>query len=319
MVGLGKLVVKTEVLSKDGSYGKFVAGPLERGFGHTLGNSLRRVLLSSLPGVAVTSVKIDGILHEFSTIPGVKEDVTQIILNLKGLRAKLYSDTPKVLEISAKGPCEVTASSVEADSDVEILKPDMHIATLDEDATLHMYITIRKSTGYVPAELNKLEITDDVETIPIDSIYTPVTKVNYGIESVRVGQKIDYDELTLEVWTNGILPANEAVSIASDIMKSYLDAYSELFNLDESLIFKKDVVQDEPNDFERKFDNILVEDLDFSARALNCLKKININTVSDLAKMSNEELSGIRNMGKKSLEEVKEKLVELGVNKESKN
>ena len=318
MDGKDKLVVKTEVLSEDGTYGRFVAGPLERGFGNTLGNSLRRVLLSSLPGVSVTSIRIDGILHEFSTLPGVKEDVMQIILNLKGLKAKLFCDVPKVVEILVKGPCKVKASDIKTDSDIEILGPDMHILTLSEDATFHMEMVVEKGKGYVPSEVNKSKLEDNVEFIPIDSIFTPVTKVNYSVKSVRVGRKIDYDELTLEVSTNGVLSASEAVSIASDIMGSYLSPFSELFDLEESYLFNSNEIQEQINSSKGRFDNMMIEDLDFSTRSLNCLKKVNINTVSELADLSEEELTGIRNMWKKSLEEIKTKLSEVGASKEKK-
>lgn len=216
MIEIEKPRIDTEVLSADGTYGKFVVEPLERGFGTTLGNSLRRVLLSSLPGVAVTSIKIDGVLHEFSTIPGVKEDVTEIVLNMKGLTAKLHCDGAKTVEISAEGPCEVTADSIKCDSEVEILNPEMHIATLGEGAKLYMELTLDKGRGYVPAERNKQNMQNPViGELPVDSIYTPVYKVNYNVEPTRVGQSIDYDKLTLEVWTNGVIGAQEAVSLAA--------------------------------------------------------------------------------------------------------
>lgn len=212
MIEIEKPRIDTEVLSADGTYGKFVVEPLERGFGTTLGNSLRRVLLSSLPGVAVTSIKIDGVLHEFSTIPGVKEDVTEIVLNMKGLTAKLHCDGAKTVEISAEGPCEVTADSIKCDSEVEILNPEMHIATLGDGARLYMEITLDKGRGYISAERNKANMQNNVIGIlPIDSIYTPVLKVNFGVENTRVGQITDYDKLTLEVWTNGVINAQEAL------------------------------------------------------------------------------------------------------------
>ncbi|MDR1467157.1 MAG: DNA-directed RNA polymerase subunit alpha [Oscillospiraceae bacterium] len=312
---LEKPVVEAQVLSEDGKYGVFVAHPLERGFGNTLGNSLRRVLLSSLPGAAVVAVKIEGILHEFSVIPGIKEDVVQIVLNLKALKVKLHSDDLKVIEIVMEGPCDFTAGSIICDSDVEILNPDMHIATLNEDAKLRMQIVLGKGRGYVPAELNKSKVEDlGVEIIPIDAIYTPVVKVNYNVENTRVGQKIDYDKLTLEVWTNGILKAQEAVSVASEILTQYLELYSDLCNNESD--YPDFESSGEPS-VQSRFDGMTIEDLDLSARSSNCLKKVGINTVAELAKMSEEEIAKVRNMGKKSLEEVKSKLAIFGILPES--
>ena len=219
MIEIEKPRIDTEELSSDGKYGRFVVEPLERGFGNTLGNSLRRVLLSSLEGVAVTSIKIDGVLHEFSTIPGVKEDVTEIVLNMKSLVAKLHSNGPKIVEISAEGPCEVTAESIKCDSEVEILNPELHIASLADGATLNMEITLDKGRGYVPAEKNKLISGNEIiGVLPIDSIYTPVLKVNYTVDNTRVGQITDYDKLTLSVWTNGVINAQEAVSLAAKVL-----------------------------------------------------------------------------------------------------
>ena len=229
MIEIEKPKIETEILSNDGTYGKFVVEPLERGFGTTLGNSLRRVLLSSLPGVAVTSIKIDGVLHEFSTVPGVKEDVTEIVLNIKGLTAKLHCDGPKTVEICAEGPCEVTADSIKCDSEVEILNPEMHIATLGEGAKLYMELTLDKGRGYVPAERNKQNMPAGViGELPVDSIYTPVYKVNYNVEPTRVGQRIDYDKLTLEVWTNGVIGAQEAVSLAAKVLTEHLNLFVNL-------------------------------------------------------------------------------------------
>ncbi|MDR3178947.1 MAG: DNA-directed RNA polymerase subunit alpha [Oscillospiraceae bacterium] len=311
MNNVGEPVVEIQTVSNDGTYGKFVAHPLERGFGNTLGNSLRRVLLSLLPGVAVTAVKIDGILHEFSVIPGVKEDVVQIILNLKGLKVKLYSDSSKTLTINTKGPKVLTAGSIEHDGDVEILDPNMYIATLNKDADLHMEIVIEKGRGYVPAEFNKPKSEEyGVGTIPIDSIYTPVTKVNYIVENTRVGQKIDYDKLLLEVWTNGVLRADESVSIASNILTQYLKLYSNIYTNAEQPGFSFKTNEDTPKS---RFSDMTIEDLDLSVRSSNCLKRVGIDTVSKLARMSENEIAKVRNMGKKSLEEVKAKLALFGI------
>ena len=223
MIEIEKPKIETEILSEDGTHGKFVVEPLERGFGTTLGNSLRRVLLSSLPGVAATSIKIDGVVHEFSTVPGVKEDVTEIVLNIKGLIANLHCDGPKTVEISAEGPCNVTAGSIHCDSEVEILNPDMHIATLSDGAKLSMEITLDRGRGYISADRNKAKmVTNVIGELPIDSIYTPVLKVNYNVEPTRVGQSIDFDKLNLEVWTNGIISAQEAVSLAAKILSRTL-------------------------------------------------------------------------------------------------
>ncbi|MDR0405132.1 MAG: DNA-directed RNA polymerase subunit alpha [Oscillospiraceae bacterium] len=308
---LEKPVVETQLLSDDGTYGRFISYPLERGFGNTLGNSLRRVLLSSLPGTAVVGMKIEGVLHEFSVIPGVKEDVVQIVLSLKGLKAKLHSDDLKVLDIALDGPCELTAGSIPCDSDVEILNPNMHIATLDENAKLRMQIILGNGRGYVSAELNKAQIEGfGVEAIAIDAIYTPVIKVNYNVENTRVGQKIDYDKLTLDVWTNGVLKAQEAVSIASEILTQYLSLYSNLY---EDKPNCPSFEEEEEPSVQSKFANMTIEDLDLSARSSNCLRRVGINTVAELAKMSEDDISKVRNMGKKSLEEVKAKLAFLGV------
>ena len=229
MIEIEKPRIETEELTEDGKYGKFVVEPLERGFGNTLGNSLRRVLLSSLEGCAVTSIKIDGVLHEFSTIPGVKEDVTEIVLNMKSVVAKLYETSPKVVEISAQGPCVVTAGDIKCDSEVEILNPEQHIATLGEDAKLNMEITIDKGRGYIPAERNKLISGNNViGVLPIDSIYTPVLKVNYTVDNTRVGQITDYDKLTLDVWTNGVINAQEAVSLAAKVLTEHLNLFVNL-------------------------------------------------------------------------------------------
>ena len=309
MIEIEKPRIESLHPSEDASYGKFVVEPLERGYGTTLGNSLRRVLLSSLPGVAVTSVKIEGILHEFSTIPGVKEDVTEIILNIKSLIAKINGDGPKVVYIEAEGPCEVTAGSIKCDSEVEILQPEMHIATLGEGARLFMEITLDKGRGYVPAERNKQLMQPVIGVIPVDSIYTPVNKVNYTVENTRVGQITDYDKLSLEVWTNGTISAEEAVSLAAKVITDHLRLFVDLTGdayADTSIMVEKDDA-----DKEKKLE-MTIEELDLSVRSFNCLKRAGINTVGDLISKSEEDMIKVRNLGRKSLEEVISKLDTLG-------
>ena len=282
---------------------------LERGFGNTLGNSLRRVLLSSLEGCAVTSIKIDGVLHEFSTIPGVKEDVTEIVLNMKSVVAKLYETSPKVVEISAQGPCVVTAGDIKCDSEVEILNPEQHIATLGEDAKLNMEITIDKGRGYIPAERNKLISGNNViGVLPIDSIYTPVLKVNYTVDNTRVGQITDYDKLTLDVWTNGVINAQEAVSLAAKVLTEHLNLFVNLSDKASSA----EVMVEKDDKGKEKILEMTIEDLDLSVRSFNCLKRAGINTVEDLINKSEEDMMKVRNLGRKSLEEVIQKLNSLG-------
>ncbi len=303
--------IDTAELSEDGKFGRFVVEPLERGFGNTLGNSLRRVLLSSLEGVAVTSIKIDGVLHEFSTIPGVKEDVTAIVLNMKGLIAKLNCDGPKTVEISAEGPCIVTADSIKKDADIEILNPEMHIATLGEGAKLYMEITVSKGRGYVSAERNKEEIsrnTGVIGILPIDSIYTPVLKVNYNIENTRVGQITDYDKLTLDVWTNGVINAQEAVSLAAKVLTEHLNLFVNLSDKGTNT----EVMVEKNDQGKEKALEMTIEELDLSVRAFNCLKRANINTVEDLISKTEDEMMKVRNLGRKSLDEVIDKLNKLG-------
>jgi DNA-directed RNA polymerase subunit alpha len=296
-------------MSDDKKYGKFVVEPLERGYGITLGNSLRRVLLSSLPGAAVTSVKIEGVLHEFSTIPGVVEDTTSIILNLKLLAAKLYTDEPKVVRIEAQGEREVKAGDIIYDSgDVEILNKDLHIATLEPGGRLMMEITLEKGRGYVSAEKNKKD-NHVIGIIPVDAIFTPVPRVNYNIENTRVGQITDYDKLTLEVWTDGSIAPDEAVSSAAKIINEHLKLFMGLTEKvsDEVMMVEKE---------EEKKDKILdmtIEELDLSVRSYNCLKRAGINTVEELIQRTEEEMMKVRNLGKKSLEEVTQKLDELGL------
>ena len=302
--------IETVELKSNGTYGKFVLEPLERGYGTTIGNSLRRVLLSSLPGVAVTSIKIVGVQHELSTIPGVKEDVSEIVLNLKGLTAKLYCDGPKTVYIEAEGECEVTAGDIKTDSEVEILVPDMHIATLDTGAKLYMEIVLDKGRGYVSAEKNKTIMANaPIGVIAVDSIYTPVLKVNYTVENTRVGQITDYDKLTLEVWTDGVISAKEAVSMAAKLLNEHLNLFinlSEETSVDEILAEKDNKSKD-------KVLEMTIEELDLSVRSFNCLKRAGINTVNDLIEKSEEEMMKVRNLGKKSFDEVKEKLASLGL------
>ena len=309
MIEIEKPRIETEELTEDGKHGRFVVEPLERGFGNTLGNSLRRVLLSSLEGCAVTSIKIDGVLHEFSTIPGVKEDVTEIVLNMKSVVAKLYETSPKVVEISAQGPCVVTAGDIKCDSEVEILNPEQHIATLGEDAKLNMEITIDKGRGYIPAERNKLISGNNViGVLPIDSIYTPVLKVNYTVNNTRVGQITDYDKLTLDVWTNGVINAQEAVSLAAKVLTEHLNLFVNLSDKASSA----EVMVEKDDKGKEKILEMTIEDLDLSVRSFNCLKRAGINTVEDLINKSEEDMMKVRNLGRKSLEEVIQKLNSLG-------
>ena len=310
MIEIERPKIEIAEISENGTYGKFVVEPLERGFGTTLGNSLRRVLLSSLPGVAVKSVKIDGVLHEFSTIPGVKEDVTEIILNIKGLVAKLHCDGPKTVEISAEGPCVVTADSIKCDSEVEILNPELHIATLGEGAKLYMELTLDKGRGYVSNERNKQNMQEGViGEIAVDSIYTPVLKVNFNVESTRVGQSIDFDKLTLEVWTNGVINAQEAVSLAAKVLTDHLNLFVDLSDKGKST----EIMVEKDEGGKEKVLEMTIEELDLSVRSFNCLKRAGINTVEDLINRSEEDMMKVRNLGRKSLEEVIWKLASLGL------
>lgn len=310
MIEIEKPRIEAQDLAANGTYGKFVVEPLERGYGTTIGNSLRRVLLSSLPGVAVTSIKIDGILHEFSTIEGVKEDVTEIVLNIKGLIAKINGEGPKVAYIEAEGPCEVTAGSIKCDSEVEILVPGMHIATLGEGARLFMELTLDKGRGYVPADRNKQLMNPAIGVIPVDSIYSPVVKVNYTVENTRVGQITDYDKLTLEVWTNGVISAQEAVSLGAKVLTEHLNLFVDLsgdtYAGDSIMVEKDDKAQ-------ATVLGMTIEELDFSVRSFNCLKRAGINTVEDLISKSEDDMMKVRNLGRKSLEEVINKLQSLGL------
>ena len=293
---------------EDVSYGKYVVEPLERGYGMTLGNSLRRILLSSLPGYAATSVKIAGVQHEFSTIPGVTEDVTEIVLNVKQLILKLHSQGVKTVYIDAVGPCEVTAGDIKADGEVEILNPELHICTLGEGATFNMEITLSQGRGYVPSDRNKTAQTV-IGVIPIDSIYSPVKKVNYSVEPTRVGDKTDFDKLTLEVWTNSTISAKDAVSLGAKILSDHLTVFT---GLSDSVSAGSTVVEKASNAPETKL-SMTIDELDLSVRSFNCLKRANINTVADLISKTGEDMMKVRNMGKKSLDEVQKKLEMMGL------
>jgi len=301
-----------EITSGEGeeSYGKFVIEPLERGYGTTLGNSLRRILLSSLPGSAVKSIKIDGIMHEFSTIPGVKEDVTEIVLNLKRLAVRVNSDDEKTVIIDAKGPMEVTASDIKVSADVEVFNDDLHIATLEDGASLYMEINLAKGRGYVTADQNKTETTP-IGVIPVDSIYTPVTKVNYAVENTRVGQVTDYDKLTLEIWTDGSISPVESVAIGARIMREHLNLFINLYDNAEEI---GDIMVEKSEDQKaRTLEKMPIEELELSVRSFNCLKRANINTVENLINKTEDDMMNVRNLGRKSLEEIKQKLEELSL------
>ena len=292
----------------NGTYGKFTVEPLERGYGITLGNALRRIMLSSLPGTAATSIKIAGVQHEFSTIPGVKEDVTEIVLNVKSLITRLHNtDGIKTVYIEAVGPCEVKAGDIKGDSEVEVLNPDLHIATLDAGATLNMELTLSHGRGYVSADRNKAMRPGVIGVIPIDSIYTPVYKVNYTVEDKRVGQSNDFDRLTLEVWTNGTLKPEEAISCAAKILTEHLMQFVSLTDQ----VLPVSMTQPE-DDKKEKVLEMTIEELDLSVRSFNCLKRAGINTVEDLVSKSEDEMMKVRNLGRKSLEEVMAKLDSLG-------
>lgn len=308
MIGIEKPRIDTAEISEDGRYGRFVVEPLERGYGTTLGNSLRRVLLSSLPGYAITSVKIDGILHEFSTIPGVKEDVTEIVLNLKNVILKIHGDGPKTIYIDANGDDEITAGSIKTDSEVEILNPELHIATLNSDAHVSMELTCDKGRGYVSADRNKQMMQPIIGVIAIDSIYTPVLKVNYTVENTRVGQITDYDKLTLEVWTNGTINAMEAVSLGAKILNEHLNLFGDL----SGEAYDTEVMVVKSDSGKEKVLEMTIEELDLSVRSFNCLKRAQINTVEDLTNRTEEDMMKVRNLGRKSLDEVVAKLNSLG-------
>ena len=307
IVEIEKARIECVEVGQNGCYGRFVVEPLERGFGHTLGNSLRRVLLSSLPGVAVSSVHIEGVQHEFSTIPGVKEDVTEIILNLKTMACRMFSETSKQLVIDVKGPCELKAGDIKVDDEVEIANPELHIATLNEDAHLQMQLTLERGRGYISADKNKTP-SMPIGVIPIDSIFTPVKKVNYTVEDTRVGQITDYDKLTLEIWTNGTLKPEEAISSAAKILNEHLNLFISLTDQ----VMPVSMVQPE-DDKKDKVLEMTIEELDLSVRAYNCLKRAGINSVAELVQKNQEDMMKVRNLGRKSLEEVEQKLGALGL------
>lgn len=311
MIEIERPKIDIAELSDDGRFGKFVVEPLERGFGTTLGNSLRRVLLSSLPGVAVKSIKIRDVVHEFSTVPGVKEDVTEIVLNIKGIVAKLNGDGPKTVTIEAEGPCKITAGDIKCDSEVEILNPELYIATLGNDGKLYMELVIDKGRGYVSGERNKQNMPAGViGELAIDSIYTPVLKVNFSVESTRVGQSIDFDKLTLEVWTNGVINAQEAVSLAAKVLTDHLNLFVDLSDKGKSA----EIMVEKDDNGKEKVLEMTIEELDLSVRSFNCLKRAGINTVEDLINKSEDDMMKVRNLGRKSLEEVIWQMASLGFN-----
>ncbi|MBE6815883.1 MAG: DNA-directed RNA polymerase subunit alpha [Ruminococcaceae bacterium] len=308
MIGIEKPRIEFSDSMEETAHGVFVVEPLERGFGTTLGNSLRRVLLSSLPGYAITSVKIDGILHEFSTIPNVKEDVTEIVLNLKGVILKIHGDGPKIMYIEANGSGEITAGDIKTDSEVEILNPDHHIATLDNGAHVAMELTADKGRGYVSSDRNKQLLAPEIGVIAIDSIYSPVLKVNYTVNNTRVGQITDYDKLSIEVWTDGTISAKEAVSFAAKILTEHLNLFVDLsdeVSNTEIMVVKDDSAKE-------KVLEMTIEELDLSVRSFNCLKRAGINTVEDLINKTEDDMMKVRNLGRKSLDEVVNKLASLG-------
>ena len=309
MIGIEKPRIETAELAADGTYGKIIVEPLERGYGVTLGNSLRRILLSSLPGYAITSVKIDGVLHEFSTIPGVKEDVTEIILNLKGVILKIHGEGPKTVYIDASGEGEVLAGDIKCDSEVEIINPEWPICTLDKDAHINMELTVNKGRGYVSAKQNKKLMQPAIGVIAIDSIYTPILKANYTIDDLRVGQDIGFDKLTLEVWTNGTIAATEAVSLGAKFLNEHLALFGDL----SGEAYETEIMVDKGDDAKEKVLEMTIEELDLSVRSFNCLKRAGINTVEDLTNRTEDDMMKVRNLGKKSLDEVINKLHSFGL------
>lgn len=308
MIEMEKPRVECVERNDDGSYAKFEIEPLERGYGTTIGNALRRVLLSSLPGSAATSVKIDGVLHEFSTIPGVKEDVTEIVLNIKRLITKVHSDTPKTVYIDATGPGEVLASDIKCDHEVEIINQDLHIATLSDNAKLYMEITLATGRGYVTSEKNKENTQNIIGVIPVDSIYSPIEKVNYYVTNTRVGQVTDYDKLTIELFSDGTITPEEALSLSAKIINDHMNLFIDL--TDE--IKNTDIMVEKEENKKDKVLEMTIEELDLSVRSFNCLKRAGINTVEDLVNKSESEMMKVRNLGRKSLEEVVGKLAALG-------
>jgi DNA-directed RNA polymerase subunit alpha len=308
MVEIEKPSIRCVETPGDDSYGKYIVEPLERGYGITLGNSLRRIMLSSLPGTAVTTVKIAGVQHEFTTIPGVKEDVTEIILNIKSIVARLHTQNPKTVYIEAQGKGSVTAGDIKADGEVEILNPELHIATLSEDAALKIEMTLDRGRGYVSAERNKLSQAI-IGVIPVDSIYTPVLKVNYTVENTRVGNVTDYDKLTLEVWTDKTISARKALSLGAGILCDHFELFTDL---SDSASGKAGNIE-KLNLQREKVLEMTIEELDLSVRSFNCLKRANINTVEDLISKTQDEMIKVRNLGRKSLEEVVHKLEMIGM------
>ena len=312
MIDIEKPKIEIVEISEDNRYGKFVCEPLERGYGTTFGNSLRRMLLSSLEGSAITSIRIDGVLHEFSTIPGVRDDVTNIVLNLKQLCLKMQGNEPKVIRIDVEGEKEVTAADIICDADIEILNPDLHIATVDATGKLKIEMTVARGRGYIPAERNK-KPDDTIGVIPIDSIFSPVQRVDYTVQDTRVGNETDYDKLILEVWTDGSLRPEEAVSKAAGILVMHLKLFQSMDGLPEEIEEEEATFPEEVEDDTSKVLEMTIEDLDLSVRSFNCLKRANINTVADLAEKTEDDMMKVRNLGRKSLEEVKKKLEELGL------
>ncbi len=308
MIEIEKPKIEIEELNEDNTYGKFIVEPLERGYGNTLGNSLRRVLLSSLPGVAVSSIKIQGVLHEFSTVPGVLEDVSEIILNIKEIAAIMYDDEPVMLKIDAEGPGVITAGDIDTGADVEILNKDLHIATLEDDAKLYIELEMVKGRGYVPADKNKKE-DQPIGVLPVDSIFTPVRKVNFKVEDTRVGQVADYDKLILEVWTDGTIKPDEATSLGSKILNEHLNLFITLTEH----VSNVEIMVEKEEDKKEKVLEMTIEELDLSVRSYNCLKRAGINTVEELNEKTEDDMMKVRNLGKKSLEEVQQKLEELGL------
>ncbi|WP_288313075.1 DNA-directed RNA polymerase subunit alpha [uncultured Selenomonas sp.] len=312
MIDIEKPKIEIAEISDDNRYGKFICEPLERGYGTTFGNSLRRMLLSSLEGAAVTSIRIDGVLHEFSTIPGVRDDVTNIVLNLKQLCLKMEGNEPKVIRIDAEGEKEVTAADIVCDADIEVLNPDLHIATLNEDGKLKIEMTVERGRGYVPADKNK-KPDDTIGVIPIDSIFSPVQRVNYTVQDTRVGNVTDYDKLILEVWTDGSMRPEEAVSKAAGILVMHLKLFQNMDGIPEEEEVEETTFPEEEEDTSSKVLDMTIEDLDLSVRSFNCLKRANINTVADLTAKTEDDMMKVRNLGRKSLEEVKKKLEDLGL------
>lgn len=308
MLEIEKPKIECVELKEDGSYGKFVVEPLERGYGTTLGNALRRILLSSLPGAAATSVKIENVLHEFSSVQGVKEDVTELILNIKGLALKMNGEGPRTIYIDAKGEGEVTGADIRTDGDIEVVNNDLHIATLDADGKLYMEITVDRGRGYVSQNKNKSDNLP-INTIPVDSIYTPVKRVNFTVENTRVGQITDYDKLTLEIWTNGTIKPDEAIGLSAKILIEHFKLFMTLTDHANNV----EIMVEKEEDKKEKVLEMTIEELDLSVRSYNCLKRAGINTVQELTQRSMDDMMKVRNLGKKSLEEVEQKLEALGL------